>query len=166
MNAPGMIPASHSRSAYCLGANGAVMIFVGLLLGVAIPAVPYPRLMLSAHTLFFGAGMLSLFAGVLLQVRFCILGKAGAQFVLFAHVFEWIVCISQVLGSVWGTKKALPLAAGQAGALGGEPWQENLVAICQVVPSVILLASWALLVWGVFVARHAYNSANLRGDRT
>jgi hypothetical protein len=153
MNAQAAIPSSHSASAYYLGANGALMIFVGLLLGVAIPAAPYPRLMLSVHTLFLEAGMLSIFAGVLLQVRFCILGRAAAAFVVFAHIFEWIVCLSQIAGAEWGTKKALPIAAGQAGAPGGEPWQENLVLICQVVPSVILLISWAVLVWGVFMAR-------------
>jgi hypothetical protein len=143
---------SSSGYAFQLAANGALLILVGLLLGPAIGAVPYPRLMLSAHTIFLGIGMLSLLAAMLLKTDLCVLSRRGGRFVVFAHVFEWVLCFSQVAGAAWGTIKALPIAGAQAGATGGTPWQENLVLVCQLVPSLFLLFAWVLLVWGVFHA--------------
>ena len=147
-------PAGSNRDySFQLAANGTLLILAGLLLGPAIGAAPYPRLMLSAHTIFLGVGSLSLLAAMLLKTDLCIVGRGSGRLIVFAHVLEWVLCFSQVAGAVWGTTRALSIAGGQAGATGGAPWQETLVLVCQLVPSLFLLIAWALLVWGVFLAR-------------
>ena len=63
---PERLPAS------CLALNGALLMFAGLLVGAAIPLVPYPRLMLSAHNAGFTvSGTLSMVAGLLLNSSLC-----------------------------------------------------------------------------------------------
>jgi hypothetical protein len=39
-----------THAAACLALNGALLMLAGLLVGAAIPAVPYPRIMLAAHS--------------------------------------------------------------------------------------------------------------------
>jgi hypothetical protein len=142
----------NSGSSFQLAANGTMLILAGLLLGPAIGVAPYPRLMLSAHSIFLGVGMLSILAAALLKTSLASVGRRSARLVVFAHVLEWVLCLSQVAGAFWGTNKALSIAGAQAGAPGGAPWQESLVLVCQLVPSLFLLLAWAILVWGVFRA--------------
>jgi hypothetical protein len=46
---------TRTRTAVCLALNGALLMLAGLVVGAAIPAVPYPRLMLAAHSAGFTA---------------------------------------------------------------------------------------------------------------
>ena len=117
--------------AACLALNGALLMLAGLLAGAAIPAVPYPRLMLSAH-----------------NAGFTVSGLASV--VIWAHVALWPLSLSEVAAAFWGTTKALPLAGAEAGATGGTPWQEAIVIICHALPALALMAAWVLLVWGTW----------------
>lgn len=138
-------------AAVCLALNGVLLMLAGLLAGAAIPFVPYPRLMLSAHNAGFTvSGMLSMIAGLLLGSSMCSLSKRAATVVIWAHVALWPLSLSEVAAAFWGTNKALPLAAAEAGATGGAPWQEAIVTICHAVPAVMLIAAWVFLVWGVW----------------
>lgn len=143
-------PARVSRNSTCLVANGASMMLAGLLLGLAIAPAPYPRLMLTAHIQFLVNGMMSVLAGLLLATSLSVVGRLGGRLILLGHVLLWAVCLSEVAGAIWGTSKALPIAAGQAGAAGGASWQETVVLLCHLVPGVALIIAWALLVVGIW----------------
>jgi hypothetical protein len=141
-----------------LALNGALLMFTGLLVGAAIPLVPYPRLMLSAHNAGFTvSGMLSMVAALLLSSSLCSIPGRAAAWVFWGHVALWPLSFSEVAGAFWGTKRAIPLAAAEAGAPGGTPMQEMIVILCHAVPAILLMVAWAILVWGTWRV--------LRGDR-
>jgi hypothetical protein len=138
-------------AAACLALNGALLMLAGLLVGAAIPAVPYPRLMLAAHSAGFTAsGLLSMVAALLLNSSLCSVPPRAASVVIWAHVALWPLSLSEVAAAFWGTTKTLRIAGAEAGATGGAPGQEAIVTICHVLPALALMAAWALLVWGVF----------------
>src|SRR5579863_6747329 len=57
--------ALNRRSTNCLALNGALLMLAGLLADAAIPAVPYPRLMLDAHGAGFAdSGLISMLAAL------------------------------------------------------------------------------------------------------
>lgn len=144
---------SGRRAASWLAVNGASLMLAGLFAGVAIPFAPYPRLMLSAHNAGFTvSGMLSMVAALLLATSLCNLPRRTAWLVIWAHVSLWILSFSEVAAAFWGTDKALPLAAAEAGAHGGAPWQETTVIVCHAVPALLLMAAWILLAWGTWRA--------------
>jgi hydroxylaminobenzene mutase len=138
-------------AAVWLALNGALLMLAGLFAGAAIPFVPYPRLMLSAHNAGFTvSGTLSMVAGLLLASSLCSLSRRGALVVIWAHVALWPLSLSEVAAAFWGTNKALPLAAGEAGATGGAPWQEAVVIVCHAVPALMLIVAWVFMVGGVW----------------
>ncbi len=139
--------------AACLALNGASLMLAGLLVGAAIPAVPYPRLMLAAHSAgFTSSGLLSMVAGLLLNSSLCSVPPRAASVVIWAHVALWPLSLSEIAAAFWGTTKALRIAGAEAGATGGAPWQEATVIICHALPALALMAAWVLLVWGVWGA--------------
>ena len=152
---------TRTTAAVWLALNGAFLMLAGLLAGAAIPFVPYPRLMLSAHNAGFTvSGTLSMVAGLLLASSLCSLSPRAARVVIWAHVALWPLSLSEVAAAFWGTNQALPLAAGEAGATGGAPWQEVVVIVCHAVPAVMLIAAWILMVGGVWaMLRKGRNSA-------
>jgi hypothetical protein len=146
------------RPAAWLALNGVLLMFTGLLVGAAIPLAPYPRLMLSAHNAGFTvSGMLSIVAALLLSSSLCSIPGWATTWVIWAHVALWPLSFSEVAGAFWGTKRAIPLAAAEAGAPGGTPWQEMVVIVCHIVPALLLMVAWAILVWGTWRV--------FRGDR-
>ncbi len=139
------------RPSMWLALNGASLMLVGLFVGAAIPFAPYPRLMLSAHNAGFTvSGTLSMVAAFLLSSSLCSIPRRAATVVISAHVALWVLSFSEVAGAFWGTNKATPLAAAEAGAPGGAPWQETTVILCHLVPALMLMAAWVILVWGVW----------------
>jgi len=141
---------SGRRPALWLALNGASLMLAGLFAGALIPLAPYPRLMLSAHNAGFTvSGMLSMVAALLLATSLCNLSRRAAMVVIAAHVSLWFLSFSEVAGAFWGTNKALPLAAAEAGAPGGAPWQETTVIVCHAIPAILLMLAWILLVGGV-----------------
>jgi len=152
---------TRAAPAVWLALNGALLMLAGLFAGAAIPFVPYPRLMLSAHNAGFTvSGTLSMVAGLLLASSLCSLPPRAAWVVIWAHVALWPLSLSEVAAAFWGTNKALPLAAGEAGATGGAPWQEAVVIVCHAVPALMLIAAWVFLVGGVWaVWRRERNSS-------
>jgi len=144
-------PISLSRPAKWLAMSGALLLLVGLFVGAAIPLVPYPRLMISAHTAGFTvSGTLSIIAAFLLSSSLCTIPRRASAVVILGHVALWPLSFSEVAGAFWGTNQATPLAAAEAGAPGGAQWQEMIVVLCHVVPAIMLMAAWILLVWGVW----------------
>ena len=147
--------AIRSRAVIWLALNGAGLMLAGLICGALVPATPYPRLMLSAHNAGFTvSGTLSILAALLLSSSLSSIPRRSANIVVGGHVALWVLSFSEVAAAFWGTNRALPLAAAEAGAPGGAPWQETLVTVCHVVPAILLIVAWGILVWGVWrVAR-------------
>lgn len=141
---------TRTRPAICLALNGAVLMLAGLFAGAAIPAVPYPRLMLTAHSGFTDSGLTSMVAAVLLSSSLCSLPSRAASVVVWAHVALWPLCVAEVAAAFWGTTRVLRIAGAQAGTTGGAPWQETIVTICHALPALALIVAWTLLVWGVW----------------
>jgi hypothetical protein len=143
--------AMRSPAAVWLALNGAGLMLAGLLSGALISVAPYPRLMLSAHNAGFTvSGTLSIIAALLLSSTLSSIPVRAAWVVIWGHVALWVLSFSEVAAAFWGTNQALPLAAAEAGAPGGAPWQETLVIVCHVVPAILLIVAWAILVWGVW----------------
>jgi hypothetical protein len=141
---------TRARPAVYLALNGASLMLAGLFAGAAIPAVQYPRLMLTAHIGFTGSGLISMVAAVLLSSSLCSLSARAASVVVWAHVALWPMCLAEVAAAFWGTTRVLRIAGAQAGATGGAPWQETIVTVCHALPALALIVAWTLLVWGVW----------------
>ena len=142
---------THPRAAVWLALNGTGLMLAGLLSGALIPFAPYPRLMLSAHNAGFTvSGTLSIVAALLVSSALSTISSRGAVVIIAAHVSLWALSLSEVAAAFWGTSQAIPLAAGEAGAPGGAPWQETIVIVCHAVPALLLIVAWALLVRGVW----------------
>jgi hypothetical protein len=58
------------------------------------------------------------------------------------------MALSEVANSWWGTTRMLPLAARQAGATGGEPWQELVVTLTHIGAGLGLIIAWGLVLAG------------------
>ncbi|MEJ2434150.1 MAG: hypothetical protein P8Y53_13670, partial [Pseudolabrys sp.] len=87
-----------------------LLMLVGMFAGVAIPFVPYPRLMLSAHNAGFTvSGTDSLLAAFLLSSSLGSIPRRAAAVVILGHVALWVPSFSEVAAAFWGTNKALPL---------------------------------------------------------
>jgi hydroxylaminobenzene mutase len=59
------------------------------------------------------------------------------------------MALSEVANAWWGTTKMLPIAAHQAGATGGAPWQETIVMLTHICAGLALIAAWILLIIGI-----------------
>jgi hydroxylaminobenzene mutase len=128
--------------------HGMLLVFVGLVWGLVVPATPFPRLALGAHIQLTVNGMLlMLLATTLLALQHQV-GPRSVRLMVVTAWTTWAMALSEVANSWWGTAKMLPLAAREAGATGGEPWQESVIAVAHVVAGVLLIVSWALLVVG------------------
>jgi len=139
--------------------NGALLIFAGYFCGAAIPHVPYPRLMLAAHSAgFMSSGIISILAGLMVRLAYSSVSGRIALVAIVGHVLLWPLSFSEVAAAFWGTNQALAIAGGQAGAHGGLPWQETIVTLSHAIPAVSLMAAWAVLLRGMWRARHAATS--------
>ena len=128
--------------------HGMVLVLVGLVWGLAVPGTPHPRLALGAHIQFVSNGILFI---VLATAMLTLPNRVGIKSVwvmVVAAWLTWAMAISEVANSWWGTTQMLPIAAGQAGATGGDSWQEMIVALAHIGAGVGLIAGWVLLLVG------------------
>jgi len=128
--------------------HGMFLVLVGLVWGLAVPGTPHPRLALGAHIQLVTNGMLFIvLATAMLTLRHSV-GLKSVWVMLVAAWLTWAMATSEVANSWWGTTQMLPIAASQAGATGGEPWQELVVTLTHIGAGVGLIIAWALLVVG------------------
>ena len=125
--------------------HGVVLILLGLLTGLAVGALPNPRMGLSAHL----EGVLNGFFLILLgliwgEVRLSErASRAARALALYATYANWIATL---LSAVFGTSKMTPLAgAGHVGAA----WQEGLVALLLVTLALSIIGCCVLLLRGL-----------------
>lgn len=138
--------------------HGMLLVLVGLVWGLAVPATPHPRLALGAHIQLVTNGMLLIvLATVLLTLQHSVGGKSVYVMVVSAWL-TWSMALSEVANSWWGTTRMLPIAARQAGATGGQPWQELVVMASHLGAGAGLIVAWMLLVVG-FLRHGSVNAA-------
>lgn len=128
--------------------HGMLLVLVGLVWGLAVPATPYPRLALGAHIQLVTNGMLLM---VLATALLAVPNRVGPKSVMvmqLAAFLTWAMALSEVANSWWGTKEMLPIAAREAGASGGASWQELVVTLAHLGAGFGLIAAWVLLVIG------------------
>jgi hydroxylaminobenzene mutase len=128
--------------------HGLLLVMVGLIWGFAVPLAPYPRLALGAHIQFVTNGLLIIVMAILLLKLPHHVGPKSATVMLVAAYLTWLMALSEAANAWWGANQMLPIAAGQAGAVGGEAWQEWVVKLTHLAAGLGLLAAWGLLVAG------------------
>ncbi|MEI8383593.1 MAG: hypothetical protein WCJ09_25985 [Planctomycetota bacterium] len=130
--------------------QGAVYMLVGLVWGMVIPASPFPRLALGAHIQLTAHGVMFLVAGlVILHLPFA-KGGVMAKILIAGPWLTWPVMLTEMANGWWGARKTLPIAAGQAGAAGAEPWQEAIVTVAHLIGAAVLIVYWGVIVAGLF----------------
>ncbi len=128
--------------------HGLTFILVGLVWGLAVPHTPYPRLALGAHIQFEGSGVLFIVVAILLFKLPHNVGRKSIWVMLLAVWLTWAMALSEVGNAWWGTIQMLPIAAREAGATGGTPWQEIVVKLAHISAGLALIFAWTLLIIG------------------
>ena len=137
----------HSSSRQILS-HGLMLVLVGLVWGLVVPNTPYPRLALGAHIQFETNGLLFIVLATLLLALPHRVGRLSVRVMLLAAWLTWAMALSEVANAWWGTNQMLPIAAAQAGATGGAPWQELVVKLTHIGAGLSLIVAWSLLVVG------------------
>jgi len=128
--------------------QGLMLVMAGLIWGIVVPHTPHPRLALGAHIQFVSGGVLLIAMAIgLLKVPNNV-GPKSAAVMLLAAWLTWPMALSEAANAWWGTTQMLPIAAGQAGAMGGAAWQELVVTLTHAVAGLALVVAWGLLVAG------------------
>ncbi len=134
--------------------HGMLLVLLGLLTGLAVPALTNPRMGLSAHL-----------EGVMNGVLLAVLGLGWPRLVLTdaqRGALVWLALYGTygnwgftLLGAVLGTNKYTPIAGAGYGAAA---WREQLVEVGLVSLSLSIIAAIALSVWGLRHRRDDYRS--------
>jgi hypothetical protein len=128
--------------------HGMVLVLVGLVWGLVVPGTPYPRLALGAHIQFVSNGMLFIVQATSLLALPNRVGLKSIWVMVLAAWLTWTMALSELANAWWGTLQPLSIAARQAGATGGEPWQELVLKLTHIGAGLGLIIAWALLVIG------------------
>src|SRR5258707_7556568 len=128
--------------------HGMTLVLVGLVWGLVVPNTPHPRLALGAHIQFVTNGMLFIVLATLLLALPHRVGCKSVWVMVLSVWLTWIMALSEAANAWWGTAKMLPIAASQAGATGGEPWQELGLKITHIGAALGLIIAWSLLILG------------------
>lgn len=128
--------------------HGLLLILAGLIWGLAVSATPFPRLALGAHIQFVTNGLLFVVLAIVLLTVSNNCGPKSIRVMVAAAWLTWAMALSEVGNSWWGTNQMLSISAAQAGAVGGEPWQEAVVEVTHAVAGLGLIVAWGLLVLG------------------
>ncbi len=126
--------------------HGLALILAGLLWGFAPPITPFPRLALGAHIQFETNGLLFMAVGILLLTVPNRVGRKALGVIVVSAWLTWLMVLSEVANSWWGTNQMLPIAAKQAGGTGAAPWQELVVKLCHIPAALGLIFSFVLLI--------------------
>ena len=135
---------SKDRTAQLLIGLGALLFFLGLLTGFAIPVLSNPRMGLSGHL----EGVMN---GTFLIAVGCAWSRLNLSlpyqvFTYWALIYgtfaNWIFV---TLAAAFGTDKMTPIAGSGEPAL---PWQETIVTVGLYSVGFAMIIAGGLLVWG------------------
>jgi (hydroxyamino)benzene mutase len=99
-----------SQAAIALGLlkSGSLLLPAAFLLGIFIPATPFPRIALSSHVNMIQHGLLSIGAGLILyQTGLVELSEWQFWLVGLSHFYLWILDFVSICNAWWGTNKTL-----------------------------------------------------------
>ncbi|KAK9482019.1 hypothetical protein V1527DRAFT_477712 [Lipomyces starkeyi] len=131
--------------------SGVSLQLFGLLWGMIVQLTPFPRLALTAHIQLMVEGAMVLGAGLLLrQPNLLKLSTLESRIVWWGMTSVWVVMLAECANAFWGTNQILPIAAAAAGATGAVLWQEQIMTITHIIPSVGLIGSFVVLVLAIF----------------
>ena len=124
---------------------GVLLFFLGLIVGLIVPALANPRMGLSSHLEGVLNGMFLLVLGLIWpRLR---LGPAAAATTYWLAIYgtfaNWAATL---LAAAWGAGRAMPLAAG---AQQGTPTQEAVIMGLLVSLSLAVIAVCGLVLWGL-----------------
>jgi len=125
--------------------HGVLLFLLGLLTGLAIPALSNPRMGLSAHLEGLLNGIFLVLLGLIWHELRLGPRVAGAAYrlVLFAAYVNWTATL---LSAAWSTGKLTPIAAeGRTGAA----WQEAIVGAGLVSLTLAIIVGVALVLFGL-----------------
>ncbi len=125
--------------------TGVLLFLLGLLTGFAIPALKVPRIGLSAHLAATQMGIALIAFGFLWE-RLTFWNGWSAPLAHVLWISFYVVWAAILLGGIWGTGRALPIAgAGHVAA----KWQEQITLLPLALGSfgglgviVMLLIQW------------------------
>jgi len=125
--------------------TGVLLFLLGLLTGFAIPALKVPRIGLSAHLAATQMGIALIVFGFLWE-RLTFWNGWSAPLAHVLWISFYVVWAAILLGGIWGTGRALPIAgAGHVAA----KWQEQITLLPLALGSfgglgviVMLLIQW------------------------
>jgi hydroxylaminobenzene mutase len=140
--------------------QGAVYMLVGLVWGFVVPASLFPRLALGAHIQLTAHGVMFLVAGLVMLHLPLPKGGLTEKILIAGPWLTWPVMLTEMANGWWGANKTLPIAAGQAGATGSQPWQENIIAITHLIGGIVLIVYWTVIAAQLFRARLVGESAS------
>jgi hypothetical protein len=121
----------------------------GLIWGMVVPATPFPRLALTAHIQLTANGIMFLVAGVVILRLPIAKSGVSAKILVAGPWLTWLVMFSEMANAWWGTRNMLPIAAGQAGAAGAQPWQETSVTVAHLIGALVLIVYWGVILAGL-----------------
>jgi len=128
--------------------HGLMLVMVGLMWGLVVPQTPFPRLALTAHIQFVTNGTLFIVLATLLLALPHRVGLKSVWVMVLSVWLTWAMAVSEAVNAWWGTTQMLPIAASQAGATGGAPWQELAIKLTHISAGLGLIVAWALLILG------------------
>jgi hydroxylaminobenzene mutase len=134
------------RTTQTLLGLGALLFFLGLLSGFAIPGMTNPRMGVSGHL-----------EGVMNGTFLIVIGLAWSRFNLstaYRTLTYWSLVYGTFanwlfvsLAAIFGTKAMTPVAGS---GHEGLPWQETLVTLGLFSVGIAMVVACGLLVWGFF----------------
>ena len=133
-----------------------VLVLVGLVWGLVVPGTPYPRLALGAHIQFVSNSILFIIQSTSLLALPHHVGIMSIWVMVQAAWLTWTMALSELANAWWGTLQPLSIAASQAGATGGKPWQDLLLELTHIAAGLGLVIAWELPVVGFL----KYDSTN------
>lgn len=128
---------------------GALLVLLGLIVGILIPAFANPRMALSSHQVGLLAGILMLVLG--LAWPYAQLSPTRSKVVhRLVVVGPYVIWASTVLAALLGTSRATPIAGA---GFSGARWAELLVTVALALGSAASVVALGLLVRGFVRSR-------------
>ncbi|KAJ8098146.1 hypothetical protein POJ06DRAFT_145827 [Lipomyces tetrasporus] len=146
-----MADSTQAATGLSLIRSGVSLQLFGLLWGMIVQLTPFPRLALTAHIQLMVEGAMVLGAGLLLrQPNLLKLSTLESRIVWWGMASIWVVMLAECTNAFWGANQILPIAAAAAGAKGAVLWQEQVMTITHVLPSVGQIGSFVVLFLAIF----------------
>jgi len=149
-----MSPSTADRT---LVRHGFLLFLIALVIGLAIPAFPFPKIALSAHVSTLLNGLFLIALGLAWPA--IDLSPGAARLVRPLALYgTWANLALNLCVSLWGAGRLLPLASAGRTA---QPWQDALTSFLAVSLGLAMVAALGLVVWRLWRTPPPSNSRAL-----